>query len=792
MKTLQHVVIYTCILLTSMHANTTSKIFENKSTDNVQLDGNHRVGSYKLIYEQQFSTLKALPKGWKIPGNNPGSVYIDQGFLWVDGRQNALNPTSLILPQLVQENKNYQIELEFTLAEVLNESRWAGLIYQVQLGQGVIPNEYYQFTIRQNAKLENGTEFGRRLKNGKWQVEATTSYSESILPNRIYKARIRIVGDRVQHYLNQQLVQEIELADPRTQGEIGFSTAGALMKIKSIKVSEILEKPEHLNQLENSKEKGASISGTPILIKKFDSKTKSVEMNTHSYFYNIDHRLNLMTPSDQPFGSLLELIKSNKQSKVLILNVQDLKTVEALKLNFTQQNFGQVIVVSKQLEVLQAVKTQLPWVTTALDLTAQKNLKSNQTHLNQVIHSANMASTKIVILPKNMMTKSDIRYIQQRLMSVWLDASLLKQDVPNVARILTLGANAILTQKPEDYERILKQFPKDTLLRNPLMIGHRGVPSLEDENTVESAVHAMKLGADLVENDIQLSKDLKIVVMHDNTIDRTTTAKGKVEEMTWAELNQLKTKTKNYKIPLLSDYFKILKQHKKAVLMVEIKSANPELIPLLKAEIERSAVADQVVLTSFNHEQILRVKQQLPEVSTGILIGYLPNHASLQNNVQLVVQQAQKYHSSYHPPYRQDLVRLFKATQPFGVSFWPWNLNDQKFTSLYLAGLSGVTTDHIQNYAHFVINIEAKPAISVRVGQPLNVELTLTRQNGENFKEKMNEFIVLPESPQHEIKEGRVNFLKTGTAYVLAGYKYHIDAQRHYSIFSKPIKIVVK
>ncbi|QIO07307.1 glycerophosphodiester phosphodiesterase family protein [Acinetobacter shaoyimingii] len=791
MKTLKYAVLYTCILVTSTYANTTSKTFESKSANNVQLEHQQQINTSKIIYEQQFSTLSTLGIGWKIPGNNPGRVYIDQGFLWIDGRQNALIPTSLILPQLIQDNKNYQIELEFTLADVVNESRWAGLIYQVQLGQGVIPTEYYQFTIRQNTTLQNGTEFGRRLKNGKWQVETTQPYPAPVLANQIYTARIEMVGNRVQHYLNQQLVQEIELADPMTQAEIGFSTAGALMKIKSIKVSEILEKSKQQMTQNNSKE-SINISGAPILITKADSVKGTSERSSRASFYQIDQSLRLLNTAAQSTGSLLELIKTKQLPNVLILEVQDIKTVEALKQHIAQQDFAQMILVSKKTDVLDTVNSQLPWVKTALDLTDQHTLKSNPTSLNQVIRLANGASTKIVILPKTMMTKSNIRYIQQRLMNVWLDAALFKEDLPDIAQNLTLGANGILTKNPEAYAQLLKQFPRDTLLRSPFMIAHRGVPSLEDENTLESAVHAMKLGADLVENDIQLTKDLKIVVMHDNTIDRTTTAKGKVVEMTWAELSQLKSKNKNYKIPLLSDYFKVLKQHKNVVLMVEMKSANPELIRLLKKEIEQYDVSDQVVLTSFNHEQILRAKQQIPEISTGILIGYLPNHASLQNNVAQVVQQAQQYHSSYHPPFRKDLVRLFSASQGFGVSFWPWNLNDEKFKSLYLAGISGVTTDHIQNYGNFVLNADVKSSLSIRTGQVLNVEVNLTRQNGEKFKDKPTEFIVLEGAPKYSLEHGQLKFLGKGTAYVLVGYRYAMDTQNRYSVYSEPIQINIK
>jgi glycerophosphoryl diester phosphodiesterase len=123
-------------------------------------------------------------------------------------------------------------------------------------------------------------------------------------------------------------------------------------------------------------------------------------------------------------------------------------------------------------------------------------------------------------------------------------------------------------------------------LRKPFIIGHRGVPSLEDENTLESAKHAVALGADIVENDIYLTKDQHLVVMHDATVDRTTRSTGKIEEMSLAQVQQLKSKNKAYPIPTLAEYFTTFKHNPNFVLMIEMKSANPALVAKMQDEIK--------------------------------------------------------------------------------------------------------------------------------------------------------------------------------------------------------------
>lgn len=75
-----------------------------------------------------------------------------------------------------------------------------------------------------------------------------------------------------------------------------------------------------------------------------------------------------------------------------------------------------------------------------------------------------------------------------------------------------------------------------------LKIGHRGAPRAFPENTVASFQKAMELGAHGVELDVHLSKDGEVIVIHDETVDRTTDGRGKVVDMTLAELRALSIK----------------------------------------------------------------------------------------------------------------------------------------------------------------------------------------------------------------------------------------------------------
>jgi glycerophosphoryl diester phosphodiesterase len=119
----------------------------------------------------------------------------------------------------------------------------------------------------------------------------------------------------------------------------------------------------------------------------------------------------------------------------------------------------------------------------------------------------------------------------------------------------------------------------------PPVIAHRGASAYAPENTLSSFLKAKQLGINWVEFDVMLSADDRVIVIHDETIDRTTNGSGKVSELTWPFLQTLDAGTwfdpvfSGEKIPLLSDVIKLLNQYQ------------------LNANIEIKDLADRAELT---------------------------------------------------------------------------------------------------------------------------------------------------------------------------------------------------
>ncbi len=150
------------------------------------------------------------------------------------------------------------------------------------------------------------------------------------------------------------------------------------------------------------------------------------------------------------------------------------------------------------------------------------------------------------------------------------------------------------------------------------IIGHRGASYDAPENTLASVKLAFEQGADASEIDIYLTKDNRIIALHDKTTKKTTGKDWKPGDRTLAELASLDAgswKDKKYageRIPTLEALLDTIPEGRK--LVIEIKS-DPEILPYLQAILEASPkYPAQIVIIAFKWENIIGAKQRMPKV----------------------------------------------------------------------------------------------------------------------------------------------------------------------------------
>ncbi|MBS3135863.1 hypothetical protein J4401_02790 [Candidatus Woesearchaeota archaeon] len=162
----------------------------------------------------------------------------------------------------------------------------------------------------------------------------------------------------------------------------------------------------------------------------------------------------------------------------------------------------------------------------------------------------------------------------------------------------------------------------------PKIIGHRGAMGEEPENTLLGIRKALEY-VDGAEIDVHLTKDKKFIVMHDDTVNRTTNGKGKVRDFTAKEIRELDA-GKGEKVPFLQEVIGIVKQSS-AMLFIELKCDNAE--ELLAKEVMDSGIMDRIVVKSFDHRRMKRIKEICPKMVTDCLLVSRPiDIVSILNN----------------------------------------------------------------------------------------------------------------------------------------------------------------
>jgi glycerophosphoryl diester phosphodiesterase len=152
----------------------------------------------------------------------------------------------------------------------------------------------------------------------------------------------------------------------------------------------------------------------------------------------------------------------------------------------------------------------------------------------------------------------------------------------------------------------------ESMMKEPLRIGHRGAAGHAPENTLLSIETGLSLGAEVIEIDVHRSLDGELIVMHDDRVDRTTSGSGYIRDLTLAQLRALE-------VPTLAEAMQAVKG--RASLMIELKVRHivPEVVCIAANNPDVS-----VFYASFFHSELLRVRELIPSAQTIALIEGVP------------------------------------------------------------------------------------------------------------------------------------------------------------------------
>jgi glycerophosphoryl diester phosphodiesterase len=273
-----------------------------------------------------------------------------------------------------------------------------------------------------------------------------------------------------------------------------------------------------------------------------------------------------------------------------------------------------------------------------------------------------------------------------------------------LATLAAVYAISALLARPAAGHLFFAQFEQ-----RPLVMAHRGGRGLWPENTLFAFERAVEMGVDVLEMDIHTTADGALVVMHDDTVDRTTTGSGPIHSFTLDELKGLDAaytwspddgqtfpnRGQGITVPTVEEVFAAFPG---VPLNIEIKQREPSMVASFCQLIRDHDLADQVLVASFHEETMAEFRQECPEVATSI---------GTMETVSLFVLSRIFLEDTYGPPaeaaqvpeYRSGLHvltrRFIDAAHNRNLEVHAWTINEeddmQRMISL---GVDGIITDY--------------------------------------------------------------------------------------------------
>ncbi|MCS1350575.1 glycerophosphodiester phosphodiesterase [Mechercharimyces sp. CAU 1602] len=224
---------------------------------------------------------------------------------------------------------------------------------------------------------------------------------------------------------------------------------------------------------------------------------------------------------------------------------------------------------------------------------------------------------------------------------------------------------------------------------------HRGFSAQAPENTMGAFRAAIEAGADGIELDVQLTRDGEVVVIHDDTVDRTTDGRGEVSALSLLELQRLEAGSwfaqefVGEKIPSLRDVLALVSQHG-LELNIELKSSlarDSELEQKVLAQVKEFDWLEKTIFSSFQHERLKRLLRIEAGVSTAPLYmaGFLKPWRYCQ----------QEGFTSIHPYYMGVQEEVVTGCHQHGIKVRTYTVNEEEWMKRFIhLGVDAIMTDH--------------------------------------------------------------------------------------------------
>jgi glycerophosphoryl diester phosphodiesterase len=233
-------------------------------------------------------------------------------------------------------------------------------------------------------------------------------------------------------------------------------------------------------------------------------------------------------------------------------------------------------------------------------------------------------------------------------------------------------------------------------LKTPVIIGHRGASKYAPENTLAAFKLAVDQAAPAIELDVKLSADGHVVVIHDQSVARTSDGRGSVARLSLAELKKLDAGSwfspmfTGEKIPTLEDVFDTVgHQVLMNIELTNYATPNDRLVHKVVELVKIYGIENRVYFSSFFSTNLDRVRKLLPDCG----IGYLA-YDGLPRFLQRIIQPLPRAVDSLNPSRGTVTERMVSRAHGLGRRVLVYTVNDKdEMRHLFNIGVDGIFTD---------------------------------------------------------------------------------------------------
>ena len=750
-----------------------------------------------VLYEtdfSEFSTLQDMKNaGWKFL--NADSYYSISGGILKIGSQSH-DYIRAILPEWLGDFGQYAITTDIKMTEAKDSGRWFGVVYRIQNANGNY-YPYYHMCIRCNTTSNNGIEFAERTTSNSWNVATTTAGEVGDMKNGFHTVKVEAFDTVVKYSMDDTqllyVTNSVIGASTKvyTKGQLGITMNYGVTAVDNIKVCVQKTTPERYSaptNLTNNEHQQISFRN-PIAIVDTVASASEVEKSMGNAYIEVNGK--------DMNDFLKKCVDENVLPNFYCKTNADVDKVISATLKTSTKDLS---VISPSASVLAYAKSKKPQARTGLEINLTKDTLSSE-EANEYRLAIRKAPATFCVISSEHATHQVVAELQELAVAVWVKVEADKGEdfIVESAKALNCGANGVICYDAKALADVMNTYYASTAMtRVPMVIGHRGNPTQAMENSMSSYKKAYENGADVFEIDVYITKDKEIVIMHDNTITRTTNYTGSttIANMTLAEIQSyyllnLNGTVSTEKVPTvreLCEYF----FDKDIRIFVEFKSGTNETIKKTLDIFKEFNMEDRIDVISFGTDALTYTQQQIPGMSTGYLCsgGSVASVEDAINTFYSYWTTANSVKSSVNP--NATNFSFIQVGTDRGVTIWPWTFTSSTNNNAFLSGCDGITTNDCQWFKNmYKYVVASKDSENLEIG-----DTSKTTVKGEIFQRQIKDVapsrvVVLKGGEHITVSGASVKGKSAGEAVVMYEYKTKTYGGTEYTLYTQPVTINV-